>query len=99
MKFELVDEDNFFQAVTVYTASWRESHKDICSQVFIKNRDYAGYLRDKLGSLYLILDQEPVGVFCLQGTLLQDLYIHPIWEEDMERPAFDSLLRRQEVFG
>ena len=77
MEITPVTEFNFPQTVEVYTASWRESHKGICSAEFLEQRDCAGYLRKKLGSLYLVLDGTPVGVFCLNGEDFGDLYIHP----------------------
>ena len=77
MKIVLVDNLNFQDALSVYTVSWRESHRDICSTEFLQNRDYAGYLRKKLGNLYLISDGGSVGVFCLDGENFGDLYIHP----------------------
>lgn len=77
MEIVLVDDRNFQDAVEVYTISWRESHREICSLEFLQNRDYAGYLRKKLGKLYMILDSGPVGVFCLDGEHLGDLYIRP----------------------
>ena len=77
MKIVLVDQSNFQDALTVYTVSWRESHRNICSPEFLQNRDYAGYLREKLGRLYLISAGGPVGVFCLDGENFGDLYIHP----------------------
>ena len=80
MKIELVREDTFQQAVAVYSASWRESHRDICTPEFLRDRDYAGYLSGKLGGLYLVSDDGPVGVFFMQDGQLGDLYIHPCHE-------------------
>ena len=77
MRIVLVDSFNFQDALTVYSASWRESHKAICTRSFLQNRDYAGYLRKKLGHLYLISDGVPVGVFCLDGEEFGNLYINP----------------------
>ena len=77
MKIVLVDDRNFRDALCVYRVSWRESHRDLCSPEFLENRDYAGYLRNKQGRLYLITDGEPVGVFSLNGEEFGDLYIHP----------------------
>ena len=77
MLIRLVNESDFREALEVYTASWRDSHKALCSPEFLQNRDYAGYLRKKLGHLYLIIDDGPVGMFCLDGEDFGDLYIHP----------------------
>ena len=77
MDINLVDERSFPTALELYTHSWRESHRNLCTAEFLLRRDYAGYLRNKLGSLYLISDGEPVGVFCWCGESFGDLYIHP----------------------
>jgi len=77
IRIEPITEQNFAQAVGVYTDAWRESHKEICTPEFLENRDYAGYLRKAIDGLYLISDEEPVGVFRLYGDLLSDLYIRP----------------------
>ena len=77
MEIVLVNNVNFQDALVVYTASWRKSHKGICSPEFLERRDCAGYLRKKLGSLYLVWEGTPVGVFCLDGENFGDLYIHP----------------------
>lgn len=72
-----VDQSNYHSALEVYTVSWRQSHEKLCTPAFLKNRDYAGYLRKRLDGLYLIIDQVPVGVFYLLGEDFGDLYIHP----------------------
>ena len=76
MEIKLVDEQSFWDALEVYTTSWRESHRDICTPDFLNKRDYAGYLRKKLGKLWMISDGIPVGVFSLDGENFGDLYIH-----------------------
>lgn len=77
MEIVLVDRLNFDAALSVYTVSWRDSHRQVCTSEFLENRDYSGYLRSKLGHLYLISDDAPVGVFCLNGEDFGDLYIRP----------------------
>ena len=77
MKIELVNEENFQQAVVVYMTSWKESHRDVCTVDHLQNRDYSGYLAGKLGGLYLVEDDDAVGVFYLQDGHFGDLYIHP----------------------
>ena len=77
MEIVRVNEDNFADALKIYTVSWKESHKRICSPSFMENRDYAGYLRQKMGALWMISDEIPVGVFSLNGDRFGDLYIHP----------------------
>lgn len=80
MKIEKVTESSFPRAAEVYTLSWRESHKTVCSLEFLQKRDCAAYLYGKIESLYLISDPEIVGVFCLTDWELSDLYIHPDYQ-------------------
>ena len=80
MEIVLVDYQNFDAAVAIYTDSWRESHKEICTKEFLENRDYKGYLQKKLGKLFLIIDDIPVGVFSMNEDVLGDLYIHPAYQ-------------------
>ena len=77
MKIVLVDRENFHDALEVYSCSWRESHKSVCTPEFMENRDYESFLVKKLGQLYLIFDGVLVGVFSLDESVLGDVYIHP----------------------
>lgn len=77
MNITPVNKGNFSQAVQVYRASWQESHKDICSPEFVKNRDCAAYLWKRRNGLYLLTDGEPAGVIRVYDGLLSTLYIHP----------------------
>ena len=77
MKIERVNEATFPQTAAIYTVSWRESHREVCSPEFLKVRDCTGYLWKKIDRLYLISDPDPVGVFCLHEGMFSDLYIHP----------------------
>ncbi|MBQ2927596.1 MAG: GNAT family N-acetyltransferase [Oscillospiraceae bacterium] len=77
MKITPVTLRNFPQAAQVYTASWRESHKDICSPEFVQNRDCDGYLRQRINGLYLLSDDGPAGVIRVYDGALSTLYVHP----------------------
>ena len=77
MLIEKVSAASFPDALDVYIASWRESHRSMCSADFLEKRDYAGYLQKKIDALYLIYDKEAVGVFSLKDEFFSDLYIHP----------------------
>lgn len=77
MKIQPVTMENFSQAAQIYTASWRASHRDVCSREFLQKRDCAAYLRDRIKGLYLISGEKPVGVFRVWDNTLSDLYIHP----------------------
>lgn len=77
MKIERVKESDFPRAAEVYEASWRESHKNVCTPEFLEKRDCAGYLREKMDGLYQIRDRDVVGVFYLADQDFSTLYIHP----------------------
>lgn len=77
VKIEPVNESNFSEAVRIYTHAWRESHRAVCTPEFLRSRDYAGYLHNRMDGLFLISDSAPVGVFYLRGENFGDLYIHP----------------------
>ena len=77
MRIEPVTAENFAAAAEVYTASWRESHRAVCSAEFLAKRDCGGYLRQRMEGLYLLCDGAPVGVFRVWEGQLTDLYIHP----------------------
>lgn len=77
MKITPVTKRNFPQAAQVYRVSWQESHKDICSPEFVKNRDCDDYLRQRVNGLYLLSDGEPAGVIRVHEGALSTLYIHP----------------------
>lgn len=77
MEIVIADKNNFDRALEAYTAAWRESHRNVCTPEFLERRDCEGYLQAKMDSLYVILDEEPVGIFCLKDGKIGDLYIHP----------------------
>ena len=77
MRIEPVTQENFSQAAHVYTVSWQESHKNVCSAAFLQQRDYEGYLKQRIDGLYVICDFVSVGVFRVKDGILSDLYIHP----------------------
>ena len=79
MRIEPVTQETFSQAARVYGESWRESHRQVCSSDFLRQRDCDAYLKQRMDGLYIILDDAPVGVFRLKEGILSDLYIHPAY--------------------
>lgn len=73
-----VTEETFPQAVEIYRDAWKESHKDICSAAFLEERDYEAHVRSCLPGLFLLTDQEPVGIVRVHAGTLSNLYVHPV---------------------
>ena len=78
-----VDETNLLQAASIHSISWKESHCAFCSPDFIELHTpdrQREYLRNKMNSgtkLYMLVDEEPVGIVSVTGSLIEDLYIRP----------------------
>lgn len=77
MKIECVTKENFSDALAVYIFSWRDSHREICTEKFLRERNYVGYLREKIGSLFLLTDETAVGIICCKDGVISDLYVLP----------------------
>ena len=81
---ELVNKDNIIAAAEVHAISWRESHRDICSEEFVAvhtSERQMGYLKRQMQNgavIYLLShDETPVGIVSLQGDVIGDLYVLP----------------------
>lgn len=78
-----VTEENIALAAEVHAVSWRASHRSFCSAEFVAAHTSARqetYLRQKLahGSrLYLLIENVPLGIVCVTGDLIEDLYVLP----------------------
>ena len=78
-----VSDANLWDAAEVHAASWRESHKNICSPEFVAAHTaqrQAAYLQEELDrgkQLFLLTDDGPVGVVSVWEDLIENLYVHP----------------------
>ena len=83
MKIIPVDAANLSAAAEVHAASWRESHKDICSPSFVaahtaqRQKDYLQKELERGKQLFLLVDEGPVGVVSVWENLIENLYVHP----------------------
>ena len=83
MEFVRVDEENLLEAGAVHAASWRESHRAVCSADFVAEHTpqrQAEYLRREMAAgkqVFMLVDEEIVGVVSIQGSLIENLYVHP----------------------
>ena len=81
-----VDEVNLPEAGRIHSVSWQESHRAFCAPEFTAlhtpERQQA-YLKEKLdrGSrIFMLADDEPVGIVSVTGSLIEDLYVLPEYQ-------------------
>ena len=78
-----VDQSNLVQAAEIHSVSWQDSHRSFCSADFIAlhtPQHQQEYLAEKIrqgSKVYMLLEDEPVGIVSLTGSLIEDLYILP----------------------
>lgn len=78
-----VNQSNLMDAAQVHAASWRESHREICSPEFVAahtDQRQAAYLQGELEQgkrLFLLIDDGPVGVVSVLEDRIENLYVHP----------------------
>lgn len=89
-----VDETNLFQAATIHSISWKESHRAFCTPDFIDFHTadrQQEYLRNKMNSgtkIYMLVEEKPIGIVSVTGSLIEDLYVLP----DMQNMGYGSKL-------
>ena len=94
-----VDESNIRDAAEIHSASWQESHRSFCSPDFVAlhtPEHQLAYLREKMeqGSrIFMLTDGEPVGIVSVTGSLIEDLYILP----EYQNRGYGTLLLRYAV--
>lgn len=91
-----VDNTNLLQAAVVHSVSWKESHRSFCSSDFIEMHSpqrQEEYLRHKMANgskLYMLVEEQPIGIVSVTGCLIEDLYILP----DKQNMGFGTKLLR-----
>ena len=77
------DQTNLLQAAVIHSVSWQESHRAFCSPDFIElhTPDHQlEYISKKISSgsrFYMLVEDVPVGIISVTGSLIEDLYILP----------------------
>lgn len=81
-----VDSTNIGDAARVHSVSWRESHKAFCTPEFVAlhtpERQKA-YLQGKMDhgtDVFMLVDGVPVGIVSVTGSLIEDLYVVPAFQ-------------------
>ena len=94
-----VDKTNLDQAAAIHSVSWKASHRAFCAPDFIEmhtpDRQRA-YFRSKMNSgakLYMLVDERPIGIVSVTGSLIEDLYVLP----DMQSRGYGTQLLRYAI--
>ena len=83
MGFVEVTEQNIADAGRIHSESWIESHGYFCSAEFVQKHTPAAqeeYLRREMKagkSIYMLIDEYPVGIVSVHGSLIENLYVLP----------------------
>lgn len=91
-----VDENNLLQAATVHAIAWQESHRSFCAPDFIemhtpqRQREYMLNKMSEGSTFYLLVEDRPMGVVSVSGSLIEDLYILP----EMQNRGYGTKLLR-----
>ena len=83
MQLVEVTEQNIADAGRIHSESWKESHRSFCSAEFVEKHTPAAqveYLRREIDAgkhVYMLIDEHPVGIVSVQGSLIENLYVLP----------------------
>lgn len=83
MRFVEVTELNIADAGRIHSESWKESHSSFCSAEFVEKHTpaaQADYLRREMNTgktIYILIDNYPVGIVSVYGSLIENLYVLP----------------------
>ena len=83
MRFVEVTEQNIAEAGRIHSESWKESHRSFCSAEFVEKHTpavQADYLRREMNTgktIYMLIDNSPVGIVSVYGSLIENLYVLP----------------------
>ena len=84
MRFVEITEQNIVDAARIHSESWQGSHRGFCSAEFVEKHTpvaQAEYLRREMNagkSIYMLIDEYPVGIVSVHGNLIENLYVLPL---------------------
>ena len=94
-----VDEFNIHQAAAVHSVSWQDSHRSFCAADFValhtpeRQREYLLQKLRRGSQIYMLVEDVPVGVVSVTGSLIEDLYILP----EHQNRGYGSILLKYAV--
>lgn len=94
-----VDNTNVSAAAWVHSISWKESHRPFCSPDFIDMHSperQEKYLLHKIANgsrLYILVEDRPIGIVSITGSVIEDLYILP----EQQNMGFGTKLLRHAI--
>ena len=83
MRFVEVTELYIADAGRIHSESWKESHRSFCAAAFVEKHTpmaQAAYLRREMDAgkrVYMLIDDYPVGIVSVHGSLIENLYVLP----------------------
>ena len=90
------DQTNLFQAAFIHSVSWQASHRSFCSPAFValhtpeRQREYLQKKMAEGSRVYLLVEDAPVGIVSVTGSLIEDLYVLP----DRQNKGYGTKLLR-----
>lgn len=83
MQILKVTSKNLHEAAEIYTLSWRESHRELCSPAFLESKTLTvqkEYLRTQMDigkNFYMLVDGFPRAIVSEYQNTIEHLYVHP----------------------
>ena len=99
MQFVIVTKQNIADAGRIHSESWKESHRSFCSAEFVEKHTPTAqteYLRREMDAgkcVYMLIDEYPVGIVSVNGSLIENLYVLP----SEQRKGYGSKLLRYAI--
>ena len=78
-----INQTNILQAAEIHSVSWQESHRSFCSPVFVNlhtpehQKEYLANKMNKGSNIYMLVEDKPIGIVSVTGSLIEDLYVLP----------------------
>lgn len=83
MEIVKITEESIFNAGKIHSESWKESHREFCTEEFIASHTVETqikYIRSGIAQgkdFYMLVDHKPVGIVSVWNDLIENLYVLP----------------------